>query len=303
MKPGTVAKAKEMLVQILERGASCEEAGRAFGVGRSTVDRNIKKLLALVAQSGGIADVDRHDLASLPRLRRNAPAVLAAVVSFEPDAANRIETEPTAEQVATGARRVRTISENANRDVAIMYVLFSTGAKPIELARLRVRDYLNADGTTREASLMPEVAAIGGRERPMYFCAPRLQEAVDAYLVERSRRKLGLGRKDLFRGLDPDSGLFLTEKGAPFELRRRHEGDARINCPLMVATLRATFKRAGWAGVTAQSVRRQVARRLADRGANDRQLCEVLGLTTPRAVRRLVNAKSRSMAELARDLV
>jgi hypothetical protein len=61
---------------------------------------------------------------------------------------------------------VRLRSENANRDVALIYVLFCTGAKPIEIARLEVRDYLNSDGSIRERSEMrPETPSTGGVDR------------------------------------------------------------------------------------------------------------------------------------------
>lgn len=303
MKLDTIEKTKEMLEQILEKGLSCQEVGRPHGIGRSTVERNVKRLIALAAGGRAIEGLDRDGMNSLPRLRHCAQEVLTVVRSYGPSSAEKKLRHVTADELTAGARRVRARSSNANRDVALMYVLFCTGAKPIELARLRVRDYLNEDGAPRETSVMPSYAAVGGRERPLYFGSPRVQEVVDAYLLERYRRKLGAGQKGLFRGLEPDSGLFLTEKGAHFDLRPRRRGDTRMNCPLMVATLRATFKRAGWDGVTAQTARRQVARNLAERGARDKQLCEVLGLRSQRAARRLLNADPRQMELLARDLV
>jgi predicted transcriptional regulator len=71
----------------------------------------------------------------------------------------------------------------------------------------------------------------------------------------------------------------------------------------MIATLRSIFKRAGWAGVTAQSARRVVARRLADKGADGAQVGEILGLSSSRAVRRLLGINRRPLENLARELV
>jgi predicted transcriptional regulator len=71
----------------------------------------------------------------------------------------------------------------------------------------------------------------------------------------------------------------------------------------MFATLRSIFKRAGWTDVTAQSARRVVARRLADKGADGAQVGEILGLSSSRAVRRLLGSNRRPLENLARDLV
>ena len=45
-------------------------------------------------------------------------------------------------------------------------MLFSTGARPLEIARLEVRDYLAEDGSVREESLLPAKAAVNGKARP-----------------------------------------------------------------------------------------------------------------------------------------
>lgn len=71
----------------------------------------------------------------------------------------------------------------------------------------------------------------------------------------------------------------------------------------MIATLRSIFKRAGWTGVTAQSARRGVARWLADKGADGAQVGQVLGLSSSRAVRRLIGSKRRPLENLVRELV
>ena len=71
----------------------------------------------------------------------------------------------------------------------------------------------------------------------------------------------------------------------------------------MIATLRSIFKRAGWTGVTAQSARRVVARRLTDKGADGAQVGEILGLSSSRAVRRLLVSDRRPLETLARELV
>ena len=308
MKPETIAKARTMLSSVLLDGMSYREAGAPFGVGRSTVERSIKSLVLEVARERGIPELDEDGLSCLPRLRQFREPVLRAVAAYTPvhPRPKRLTLlEP--DEIAAGANRVRLRSENANRDVALIYVLFCTGAKPIEIARLEVRDYLNSDGSIRERSEMRPETAVNGRSRPLFFTSSRACGAVDAYLVERRRRKLGVAVPasgfDAYRGLNPSSALFLTEGGWPFEIGGRGPNDQRETCRLMIATLRSIFKRAGWTGVTAQSARRVVARRLADKGADGAQVGEILGLSSSRAVRRLLGSNRRPLENLARDLV
>jgi integrase len=309
MKPDTIAKARTMLSSVLLDGLSYREAGAPFGVGRSTVERSIKTLVLEVARERGIPELDEDGLSCLPRLRQFREPVLRAVAEYTPAHPRRKRItllEP--DEIAAGANRVRLRSENANRDVALIYVLFCTGAKPIEIARLEVRDYLNSDGSIRERSEMRPETAVNGRSRPLFFTSSRACAAVDAYLVERRRRKLGVAGTpttvaEAYRGLVPSSALFLTERGWPFEIGERGPNDQRETCRLMIATLRSIFRRAGWTGVTAQSARRVVARRLADKGADGAQVGEILGLSSSRAVRRLLGSNRRPLENLARELV
>lgn len=308
MKPETIAKAKSMLVSVLQDGATYGEAGVPYGVGRSTVERTIKALVLQVARERGIPELDEDALSCLPRLRQLREPVLRAVGDYTPGNIRPKRTAIGPEEIAAGASRVRQRSENANRDVALIFVLFCTGAKPMEMARLEVRDYLNRDGSVRESSEMRPEASVNGRSRPLFFTSSRACAAVDAYLLERTRRKLGVAgpgaaRDGAYRGLDPHSALFLTETGRRFDITDRGPDDPRATCRLMIATLRSIFKRAGWTGVTSQSARRVVARRLADKGADGAQVGELLGLSSSRAVRRLLGDERRPLETLARELV
>jgi site-specific recombinase XerD len=309
MRQETFAKATTMLGRVLRDGATYREAGAPYGLGRSTVERTIKALVLQVAREQGIPAVDEDALISLTRLRQFREPVLQAVRDYTPSTTQPKRTNLGPEEIAAGASRVRKRSENPHRDVALIFVLFCTGAKPIEIARLQVRDYLNRDGSVRERSEMRPEAAVNGRDRPLFFTSARACAAVDAYLAERARRRLGvvaaLVASDAvrFRGLDPLSALFLTETGKRFEVTGRGPDDQRATCRLMIATLRLIFKRAGWTGVTSQSARRVVARSLIDKGADGAQVGELLGLSSTRAVRRLLGDERRPLETLARELV
>jgi integrase len=303
MKPETVVKATEMLAALLERGATYREAGAAFGVGHSTVERQVKALLLQVSREDGIPGVDDPTLASLALLRQYATSVMKAVRAHQPAQKRPARAALEAGEIAAGVNRIRRLSDNPNRDVALLYVLFCTGAKPLEIARLVVRDYLSPDGTVRRHSELGGFAAVRGRTRPLYFDSSRACAAIDAYLEERVRRRVGVVTGDRFRGLDPDSALFLTERGRPFAVRRRGPRDPRPTSPILVATYRVIFRRAGGEGVTAQSIRRLVAQRLAEKGADKEQVGQLLGLVSNRSVKRLLERPRQPLASLVKDLV
>ena len=150
---------------------------------------------------------------------------------------------------------------------------------------------------------------MNGRGRPLFFTSVRARTAIDAYLAERVRRQLGVVAASVasdafrYRGLDPLSALFLTETGKHFEVTQRGRDDPRATCRLMIATLRMIFKRAGWTGMTSQSARRVVARRLTVNGADGAQVGELLGLSSTRAVRRLLADERLPLETLARELI
>ena len=303
MKPRTLGLAKAITVDVLSNYSTYEAAGRKHGVGRSTAERHLKALVRMVLRDRPIDGIDEDAIESLQRLRQHRDSVVREVMAFEGVMRRASPRRVTDKDIAVGASRVRARSENANRDVALLYVLFCTGAKPIEIARLLVRDYVAADGTARMQSELREQAAARGRGRPLYFDSVRTCAAIDAYLVERARLGMGLGTSKLYRGLDPDSALFLTEHCRPFEVRGRGAGDSRQTSPVLVATYRVIFRRAGWEGVTAQDARRQVAQRLTEKGADKQQVGKLLGLTSNRSVTRLLERPSQPLESLVKDLV
>jgi integrase len=292
-----------MLSSLLEAGHTYRAVARDFSVGHSTVERQVKALLWEVARSTPIAGVPDASLASLNQLRAHAEAVMAAVRSSEPPAEPCKLTDLDEAGLLGGIRRLRRLSQNASRDVALLLVLLATGAKPLEIARLKVQDYLRADGAVRGESRLRDGTAIRGRERVVFFDSERACDAVDVYLQDRLRRRLGATGLPEFRGLDPESALFLTEGGRPFRVRSRGPEDARPTCPVLLATYSAIFRRAGWDGVNTQHVRRLFAQRLAGKGAGRAQLGELLGVRDQRSVKRLLQRPERPLSDLVRDMV
>ena len=190
---------------------------------------------------------------------------------------------------------------SCKRDTALLLVLLSTAAKPLEVARLVVSDYLTEDGAVREHSTMRATAAINGKARPLLFASAKVVAAVDAYFEERVRRGQGTETSTKYRGLDPNSRLFLTGNGRemPIKVRMTPRG-RQYRCGVILDIYRRIFARAGLKGVSALCARRTVAERLTERGCDVDQIGAVLGLIERNAVRHLIRNERESLGRSQR---
>ena len=291
MKPQTVETAKRMLVMLLQQGASYAEAGKPFSLGRSTVERHVKALLRDLVADGSIKGMDEDGVTSFSLVRMASREVLAALDDHEPGSKQRFLAPLTDDHLEQAGARLRRRSQNASRDTALIAVLYQTGAKPVELARLRVDDVLTPGCLIRIEWHIREAVAFNRQCRPLHLSSPNVRNALHLYLEERIARHGRTGPADLYRGIDPRSPLFLTRRRDGFDIRPRSGFDPRETCPLMTATLRLAFRRAGWPGLTAQAVRRMAARRMFEGGASAIQIAELLGLRSARAALLLLDAE------------
>ena len=147
-------------------------------------------------------------------------------------------------------------------------------------------------------------AAINGKERPLFFASTKVVAAVDAYLEERVRRGQGAKQWTKYRGLDPDSRLFLTDDGHEMPIKVRAIGNRKHHlCGVILDIYRKAFARAGLKGVSALCARRTVAKRLTERGCDVDQIGAVLGLKERNSVRNLIPNEHESLQAAVRELV
>jgi hypothetical protein len=303
MHARTIEQASDMLRAVLEQGQSFRQAAAPHGISRSTAERQVKALVRLAAMQTQIRSFRDADLGSLALLRTAREEVLQAVRRFDPAATVPARQTRSLGDLTEATRGVRCRSGNSNRDVALLLLVLSTGAKPLEIARLRVSDYVREDGSPRESSRGETPPGEGTFGRTLYFVNARLCKALDIYLEERRGRGQWTSGVTAYRGLVPESMLFLTREGRPFQVTSRSAGDARPRCPVLVAIFRSIFARAGMVGMTMQAARRQLAQRLQARGATDRQIGELLGIIHQRSVRRLLRQDAPSIERLLSDVI
>lgn len=146
------------------------------------------------------------------------------------------------------------------RDRALVEILYATGLRACEVTRLRVGD-LQLDG----AQVHVLGRRVGQQVLPLHAAA-----------VHVLRRYLEAVRP----GAAPDEPLFLSRRGTP--LRER---DVR-------ARLRVLGRRAGVPRATPELVRREVARALAERGADVRAIAQLLGHARLSTTRRSLARRS-----------
>lgn len=295
---------KQMLLQVLD-GRTYAAVGEEHRLGKTAVEKRVKTMVEHLITTVGVDGMNPGTVLSAYRLRASKEPIIEALARFDPGhTVQAVRTPMTTDMLVRAVAITRARSSNPNRDVALLFTLFSTGAKPIEIARLEVRDYLDADGAVREESIMRAEATVNGRARPLYFRSERARTAIDHYLAERAQRGLGTSDAARFRGLAPASRLFLTEAGEPFEVMTRPQpGRGRHLCRSILEVYRTIFRRAGLKGVTTLTARRTVARRLRERGAEDDQIGELLGIKNPSALRALLGECRRPLSAIVEDIV
>lgn len=299
------AQSIKMLEEVID-GDTYEAVAERFGVSRTAVERRIKGIAIQLSKIAGIKGLNEDGAAFVIRLRHHREALMAALVGFEPRQpfGKRSTRVVSVEEIAQAATRIKGRSNRPSHDLAMFLLLFVTGARPLEIARLEVRDYLNPDGSVRQESEMRAEAAIIGKARPLHFASTRLDDVLAPYLQERLDHKLGLGTTPAYRGLDPHSRLFLSLTGEGFKITQYGaSGQRRFLCRTILETYEKLFRYSELKGVTALSARRTVIARLYERGGDDDQVGLILGISERSAVRGLLPRKPRTLAELLNELV
>ena len=291
MNPMYIADSVAMLKYVMA-GQTYQEVGQMYGLGQTAVQQRIRLVASHLQSTVGVLGVADTAIPNVQLLRTHRDAYLEALEHYKPEHDYRAcvkHTPVSDDQVALLAQAVRTSSHDALRDVALLMILFSTAAKPLEIARLAVADYLQADGTVREQSVIRPDVAINGKERPLYFASAPVNRAIDQYLRERVARNHGTSAHASFRGLVPWSKLFLRSNGESLRIREKVSPVGRqYHCKDILVIYRRIFKLAPSSGITAMSARRTIAHKLAARGVGSDGIGQLLGLSERATVQRLV---------------
>lgn len=295
----------DMLLAVLD-GETYESVAERFAVTRTAVERRVKAMAVQLCQTVGVEGLSTDGAAYVQRLRQNRDGIIAALKNFDPSVKGgrpgpRVVS---ADEIVAAARRVGTRSDHPSHDVSLFYILFATGARPLEVARLEVRDYLAEDGEVRPTSEIRAEVAITGKSRPLFFTSTKLNDSLALYLAVRRADGLGLGEPGAYGGLDPRSRLFLSTTGEGFQITPYGQpGQRRFLCRPILETYRKLFRLADLRGVTPLSVRHTVVARLYERGADEDQIGLLMGIGDRSAVRQQFPRPRPPISDLVDELV
>lgn len=301
----SLVQSVEMLKAVIS-GETYEVVSARFGKSRTAVERRIKVVAAQLSKVVGIQGLSEDGAAFVRRLRLHRDAILTALESFAPGSAGRPQETRilSSNDIAQAVLRIKGRSSRPWHDLSLFYLLFATGARPLEIARLEVRDYLDADGRVRRESQLRAEVAITKKPRSLYFSSTRLDEVLTLYLQERVALNLGAHTAATFRGLDPESRLFLSATGEGFRITPYgKEGQLRFLCRPILETYDKLFRYAEIKDVSARSARRTVVSRLYERGADEDQVGLLLGISERSAVRALLSRPKPTMDDLVDELI
>ncbi|WP_431257635.1 site-specific integrase [Roseateles chitinivorans] len=287
MDRGSHALSAELLRRVLA-GDTYESAARAHELTRTAVERRAKSLVLALIRDGALAGVTESQALFVRTLRRHRGRIEEALEAYVPVSCDEPVSSPVLSDVdvQSALRRVRHRTRTPERDTAMFLILLATGLRPLEVARLEIRDYLRADGAVKTSSQLREAVATNRRLRPLFFTSSAVRDAIDAYLAKRADALAG----DLaasYRGLDGADALFLNEEQRRFQvLAMATPTGTRCLCQEIHYAYRKIFRRIGYPGLSALSVRSTFMDRLSRRGASAGQIGELLGLRELRTLKR-----------------
>lgn len=188
------------------------------------------------------------------------------------------------------------------RNVALLMCVYGTGMMLTELARFPLKAYLQPNGNLREGSEVTPDIAYNGNPRPLYWSNKKVVDAIDKYLDFRiAHRHLVSTKKAAYRGLDPESPLFLTDEGEPYKLtaQRTCMDAISYSCDSLSQLFRKLHLQAGIEGASAMSGRRRFAVNLNNKGYDLKHVKVLLGMKTLHATKALIDADPVRLARIA----
>lgn len=270
-----------LMLRAMVAGASCEQIAADFGLTKSAVSQKTRMLANDLQQIVGVVGVDEDESPTAALIRQNGEAYLEALEHFVPAAASNWRgqvIELMCRRLDQHIAKLACHSRCVERDAALLLVLFSTAAKPLEIAQLEVRDYVDETGEVRRHSILRADIAVNGKERPLLFCDTQLTAAIDAYLVRRRAEGMAFHDKSSYRGLPPHSRLFLSRSGMPMAVKRSGPGLKHLVCKEIHEIYRRIFATIGHSGINTAMARRLAAHRLHLEGASVDEIGAALGV-------------------------
>ena len=174
--------------------------------------------------------------------------------------------------------------ELGRRNVAIMWMLFGSGLRISEVGQLKVSDVYYPNGELKKSFVIPGTYTKTGKARTAYIIVPQQREAIEAWRQHRITEKAMISEDSSFGGLNDESPLFLSKKGAwrkfAFNTKKYKTKDGTketLVCASLENTVREIIKSAGIQGGSSHSGRRSLATLMDHKGYDLGLIQKILG--------------------------
>ncbi len=203
-------------------------------------------------------------------------------------------------------------SRHPERDAAILLLGLSCGMRCTETAQITIADLMFPSGKLRQEVSLRAAITKGCKQRCVYLASPKLIEALERYLSFRVDHGIGTfpdSENLAYRGLRPDLPLFVTRKGAKFELnvKRRilETGEYReyLAADSLQSYITRLYKKAGIKGGSSHSGRRTFATRLYSQTSDMDVVQQLLGHDSPDCTMRYIECDPRILRQAFADVI
>ncbi|WP_215409668.1 hypothetical protein [Janthinobacterium sp. JC611] len=290
MEPRPPSFASTWLLAMLQ-GQTYDQIAARFRVTKSTVSKSVADLARDLQSVVGVIGIDEDSAPTAQVIRAHGKDYLEALEHFVPLAKPSATTSPPIiahTQIEQLVLHTARHSRCKQRDIALLLMLIHTGARPNEIARMTVADYIDAPGRCRSPPWLPAHAASNGIARPLLLCDATALYWLDAYLAWRVAAGYGVSDPSAYRGLQGDSSLFLSRTGESFTSPCAKASSEKG----LHDVLQRIFRYANLPGLGVLGARRSVAHRLHADGCTAEEIAFYLG-TRAGTVRRLLSKSTQ----------
>jgi len=201
----------------------------------------------------------------------------------------------------------RNKDQNPELNAALIVAAVIWGVKSGELSKIEIADVLTPKGVLKKKWVLRKEVAFNKCARELFTEHESLVEYLGAYLVFRVNKKQKVTSSGEYRGLDPESKLFLDPGGEPFKFSRR-ETDNKVN--LQPTGMNAYFKKlitnAGLLGVTYKDFRRSLAIQMYREGSRKtgvvKDIMKYLGIRSYSAMRKILSGDPKMLHDMIKGI-
>lgn len=177
------------------------------------------------------------------------------------------------------------------RNVAVIWMLFGSGLRINEVAKLKVSDLIRESNELRTTFVIKGSYTKTSKPRAAYILYSSHRRAIESWIVELLEERACLSGEDTYRGLHKDWPLFsITKKGRYWRkmaFRDKKYKDAEGNvkttkvCGSLQNLISELFKNAGLHGGSSHSGRRTLATWLDHKDVDLETIQRILGHEDP----------------------